>query len=244
MPVLSIRDLHVHYKGHHAVRGVSLDLEMGEKLVIMGPSGSGKSTLLKSIPRLVEPSSGTIIVDGVDVTKASPQELRKVRARIGYVPQNYGLFPHMTVLDNAILPLRLVHKIPREEAERRAMEALRALGIAELAHRYPAQLSGGQQQRAAIARALAIDPLLLLLDEPTSALDPESRASVVEALYTLAKLGKSMIVVTHEADFALSVADTLAYMEEGRIHAHGPPRDLIDGDPRVKKFLATVHEHC
>jgi len=239
LSLLEIRRLQVSYKGKHAVKGVDLDLSEGEKLVVMGPSGAGKSTLLKAIPLLVKPSSGRIVFDGLDLVKANSMQLRKARSKMGYVPQNYGLFPHLTVLDNITLPLRIVHKIPRREAEDRALKALNALGIGDLAHRYPAQLSGGQQQRAAIARALAIDPLLLLLDEPTSALDPESRAQVLDALYTLAKTGKAMIVVTHEADFALAVADKVAFMEDGRIVTVGPP-DKLREDPRIRKYLEAL----
>ncbi len=242
--LLDIRNLHVHYRGHHAVRGVNLTLQPGEKLVVMGPSGAGKSTLLKAIPRLVEPSQGTIIFNGIDVTKADLETLRKARSKIGYVPQNYGLFPHLTVLENATLPLRIVHKIPRRQAEERALRALEALAIRDLAHRYPAQLSGGQQQRAAIARALALDPLLLLLDEPTSALDPESRNYVIEALYTLAKTGRAMIIVTHEAELAAAVADKIAFMEEGAITAHGPPSTLLRSNHRVREYLASVNTQC
>jgi len=239
MPLLEIKGLHVSYRGKHAVKGVDLELSEGEKLVVMGPSGAGKSTLLKAIPLLVKPDSGKIIFNGLDLTSAGSAQLRRARSRMGYVPQNYGLFPHLTVLDNITLPLRIVHKVPRREAEERAIKALKALGIGDLAHRYPAQLSGGQQQRAAIARALAIDPLLLLLDEPTSALDPESRAQVLDALYTLARTGKAMIVVTHEADFALAVADKVAFMEDGRIVTVGPPEKLKE-DPRIRRYLEAL----
>ena len=244
MALLEIRDLRVSYKGVEAVRGVSLSLRAGEILVVMGPSGAGKSTLLKAIPRLVEPSGGSIVFEGVEVTALGPRELRSVRARMGYLPQNYGLFPHLTVLDNAALPLRLVKGLSREEARRRALTYLKALGIAQLAHRYPAQLSGGQQQRAALARALAMEPSLLLLDEPTSALDPESRASVIEALYQVAEMRKSMIIVTHEVDFALKVADRIAFMEQGRIVAVGEPREVLGGSERLKRFLDEIRGAC
>lgn len=244
MALLEVSNLAVSYKGVKAVSGVSFSLEAGEILVVMGPSGAGKSTLLKAIPRLVEPSGGSIVFDGVEVTTLGLRELRAVRARMGYLPQNYGLFPHLTVLDNAALPLRLVKRLGKEEARRRAFRYLEALGIAHLAHRYPAQLSGGQQQRAALARALAMEPSLLLLDEPTSALDPESRASVIDALYRIVEMKKSMIIVTHEVDFALKVGNRIAFMEQGRIFAIGEPREVIGRSERLKRFLDEIRGAC
>jgi len=241
-PVLEVRDLHVHYKGHHAVRGVSLTVEDGERLVVMGPSGAGKSTLVKAIPRLVKPTSGTILLEGECVSCADRKTLRRLRARMGYVPQSYSLFPHLRVIDNIVLPLVRVHKLPKKAAVERAMRHLEMLGIGDLASRYPAQLSGGQRQRAALARALALDPAILLLDEPTSALDPESRSSVVDALYRIARSGRSMLIVTHEADFALQVADRLVFMEEGRIVVMAPPGEALRHE-RVRQFLSSILEN-
>jgi len=238
--LLRLDGVRAAYNGVEVLHGVSLELAPSEKLVIMGPSGSGKTTLLRVIPRLVEPTAGRVIFRGVDITSLSEPELRRVRSRIGYLPQHYGLFPHMTVLENITLPLRVVKGIPRGEAERIAVEQLKRLGIEDLADRYPAQLSGGQQQRAALARSLAMDPDILLLDEPTSALDPESRLDVLEALYSVARLGKSMIIVTHEIDFALHTADRLAYMEKGEIIAEGEPREIVTRSSRVREFLYRV----
>jgi polar amino acid transport system ATP-binding protein len=234
--LLRLEGIRAAYSGSEVLHGVDLELGEGEKLVIMGPSGSGKSTLLKVIPRLIEPTAGRILFDGRDITAANGAELRRVRASIGYLPQHYGLFLHMRIIDNVAFPLRVVLRLPREEALERAWRYLEMLGIQDLAHRYPAQLSGGQQQRAALARALAMEPRLLLLDEPTSALDPESRADVLEALYEVAGMGKSMIIVTHELDFALQAADRLAFMENGTILAEGSPRKLLQEQPRIQEF--------
>ncbi len=220
MDLLIVENLYVGYGSRIVVRGVSFRLGRGEKLVVMGPNGAGKSTLLKAIPRLIEPVKGRIVFDGVDVTSLDEKRLRLVRARMGYVPQGGTLFPHMRVLDNVALPLRLVRGLSRREAVEKALQYLELMGVADLAERYPAQLSGGQQQRVALARALAMEPDLLLLDEPTANLDEESRREVLQALHRIASLGKSMIVVTHEKDFARRVADRVALMENGVLRPH------------------------
>ena len=238
MNLLLLDSIKAGYKGEEVLHGITLLLGSSEKLVIMGPSGSGKTTLLKVIPRLVEPTSGRIIFDGIDVTGlTSESELKGIRAKIGYLPQHYGLFFHMKVIDNVVFPLRVVRGIPKDKAIDIAMKYLKLFGIEDLAERYPAQLSGGQQQRAALARALAMDPKLLLLDEPTSALDPESRLDVLEALYEVARMGKSMIIVTHEIDFALEVADRLAFMENGIITVEGDPWEVLHSYPRIREFI-------
>ncbi|BAA80896.2 ABC transporter, ATP binding protein [Aeropyrum pernix K1] len=242
--LLEVRGLVVSYSGEKVLKGVDVSLSYGEKLVIMGPSGSGKSTLLKAIPRLVEPDSGSIVFRGVDVTRLSGSQLRMVRRKIGYLPQSYSLFPHMTVLRNITYPLEKALGLSRRDAEERAVKYLSMLGIEDLAHRHPARLSGGQQQRAALARALAMEPDILLLDEPTSALDPESRADVLEALFRVATLGKAMIVVTHEADFAVKVADRMAFMEDGIVKEEGKPSELVEGSERVRRFLESILESC
>ena len=221
-PLLQLENLVVGYQGKPVVKGVTLALERGERLVVMGPNGAGKSTLLKAIPRLVEPMSGRIVFDGVDVTALPARGLRAVRARMGYLPQGSTLFPHMRVLDNVALPLRVVLRMPRREAEERARRYLALMGVEHLANRYPAQLSGGQRQRVALARALAMEPDLLLLDEPTANLDPESRLEVLKALYRVASLGKAMIVVTHEQEFARKLAHRILEMRDGRIVAEKP----------------------
>ncbi len=246
MNLLELVAVEAGYRSKRVLHGVSLGLGYGEKLVVMGPSGSGKTTLLKVIPRLVEPWKGRIVFEGVDITRANGRELRRVRSQIGYLPQHYGLFLHMRVIDNIVFPLTVVKKVPREEALKTAEKLMKMLGIEELAYKYPAQLSGGQQQRVALARALAMNPKLLLLDEPTSALDPESRADVLEALYQVAKTGCSMVIVTHEVDFALETADRIAFMENGRIVVEGKPAEVLE-HPRVKAFLervlGTYHRH-
>ncbi|MCE4604842.1 MAG: ATP-binding cassette domain-containing protein [Aeropyrum sp.] len=242
--LLSVQGLVVAYGRKRVLHGVGLELNPGEKLVIMGPSGSGKSTLLRAIPRLIEPEEGRIIFMGIDITRLKGRELRSVRRRMGFLPQSYSLFPHMTVLKNITYPLQKSLGLDRRAAEERALKYLSMLGIDSLAERHPARLSGGQQQRAALARALAMEPEVLLLDEPTSALDPESRADVLDALYSVARIGKSMIVVTHEADFALSVADRMLFMEDGKIIEEGTPGELIGRSGRVKKFLESILEEA
>lgn len=227
------------YRGREVLRGVSFTLERGEKMVIIGPNGSGKSTLLKVLLRLVEPWSGRIVFDGVNLTKLGDGELRRVRSRMAYLPQHHGLFPHMKVLDNVAFPLVAVKGLPREEARKVALRHLALMGVEDLAERYPLQLSGGQQQRVALARALSMDAELLLLDEPTSALDPESRAEVLDALKSVARMGKSMILVTHEIGFALEVADKLAYIEDGRLLAVGEPHDVLS-NPRARRFVYMI----
>jgi polar amino acid transport system ATP-binding protein len=218
-PVLIVEGLRASYGKHEVLRGVNLRVGRGEKVVVMGPSGSGKSTLLKCIVRLVKP-----------------------RAKTGFVFQQYNLFPHMTVLRNLTLPLEVVKKVPKKEAERRAMEILREFGLEEFAHRYPLQLSGGQQQRVAIARALLMDPVLLLLDEPTSALDPELRLEVLEMLIEVAKQGRSMLIVTHELDFAKAAADRIALMDGGVIIEEGEPGEILSNpkSERARKFLVEI----
>lgn len=240
-PVLLVEGLKASYGKHEVLRGVNLSVGRGEKVIVMGPSGSGKSTLLKCIVRLVKPTAGRIVLDGDDVT-SDHVDIRKVRAKTGFVFQQYNLFPHMTVLRNLTLPLEVVKKVPKKEAERRAMEILREFGLEEFAHRYPLQLSGGQQQRVAIARALLMDPVLLLLDEPTSALDPELRLEVLEMLIEVAKQGRSMLIVTHELDFAKAAADRIALMDGGVIIEEGEPGEILSNpkSERARKFLVEI----
>jgi len=239
--VLVVEGLKAGYGDRVVLRGVSLSVKRGEKVVIMGPSGSGKSTLLKCIVRLVEPWAGRIVLDGEEVTSNSA-DLRRIRAKTGFVFQQYNLFPHMTVLRNLTLPLEVVKKLPKKEAERKALKLLRMLGLEEFAHKYPLQLSGGQQQRVAIARALAMDPVLLLLDEPTSALDPELRYEVLETLFEIARQGRSMLIVTHELDFAEAAADRLILLDNGVIIEEGDPWEMIHNPrtERTKRFLVKI----
>ncbi len=235
--LLDIRCLTTGYRGKPIIECLSLSVAKSERVVIMGPSGSGKTTLLKTIPLLVKPLSGEIWFDGVEMTGLSDDKLREKRAMIGYLPQHYVLFPHLTVIQNIILPLRVVKHMGEEEALRVAEKQMRILGIEDLAEKYPAQLSGGQRQRAAFARALSMNPKLLLLDEPTSALDPESRIDVLESLYKVSMTGIAMVIVTHEVDFALDIADRIVFMENGSIIASGDPSDLIKNNSRIGRFV-------
>ncbi|MFH7835988.1 MAG: amino acid ABC transporter ATP-binding protein [Candidatus Aenigmatarchaeota archaeon] len=236
--ILTIKELRAGYGKVEVLRGVNLEVNKGEKIVIIGPSGSGKSTLLKCIPMLVKPWSGEIIFNDKVVTN-DPSSLKEIRTKIGFVFQQYSLFPHMNLLRNVALPLELGKDLKKKDAENIALSILSRLGLSDLAFKYPLELSGGQQQRAAIARALAIDPILLLLDEPTSALDPELRYEVVETLYDVAKQGRSMIIVTHEIDFAEAAADRVIFIEDGVIVEEGDAREILKKPKitRTEKFL-------
>ncbi|MEM1575575.1 MAG: amino acid ABC transporter ATP-binding protein [Nitrososphaerota archaeon] len=236
--ILTIKELRAGYGKVEVLKGINLEVDKGEKIVVIGPSGSGKSTLLKCIPMLIKPWSGEIIFNGKVVTN-DPSSLKEIRTKIGFVFQQYSLFPHMNLLRNVALPLELGKGLKKKDAENIALSILSRLGLSDLAFKYPLELSGGQQQRAAIARALAIDPILLLLDEPTSALDPELRYEVVETLYDVAKQGRSMIIVTHEIDFAEAAADRVIFIEGGIIVEEGDAREMLKKPKiaRTEKFL-------
>ena len=228
----------------HALHDVDLTVERGEVLVVIGPSGSGKSTLCRTINRLEPIDSGRIAIDGV----ALPEEgraLARLRADVGMVFQSFNLFAHKTVLDNVTLGPVKVRRMSKDAAREKAMQLLRRVGIAEKADRYPAELSGGQQQRAAIARALAMDPKLMLFDEPTSALDPEMIKEVLDVMVELATEGTTMVVVSHEMGFARSAARRVAFMDEGRIVELASP-DRFFGHPetdRARDFLSKILAH-
>ncbi|NDC02867.1 MAG: amino acid ABC transporter ATP-binding protein [Betaproteobacteria bacterium] len=228
----------------HVLRDINLDILKGEKLVICGPSGSGKSTLIRCINRLEEHQEGDIVIDGItlgDDVKA----IDAVRKQVGMVFQQFNLFPHLTVLENLTLSPMWVSKVPRKEAEERAMLQLERVRIAEQASKYPLQLSGGQQQRVAIARALCLRPKIMLFDEPTSALDPEMIKEVLDVMIELAGQGITMVVVTHEMGFAKAVADRVIFMDQGQIVEQAPP-DLFFNDPqsdRTKDFLSKILGH-
>ncbi|NCW80499.1 MAG: amino acid ABC transporter ATP-binding protein [Betaproteobacteria bacterium] len=228
----------------HVLRDINLDILKGEKLVICGPSGSGKSTLIRCINRLEEHQEGDIVIDGItlgDDVKA----IDAVRKQVGMVFQQFNLFPHLTVLENLTLSPMWVSKVPRKEAEERAMQQLERVRIAEQANKYPLQLSGGQQQRVAIARALCLRPKIMLFDEPTSALDPEMIKEVLDVMIELAGQGITMVVVTHEMGFAKAVADRVIFMDQGQIVEQAPP-DLFFNDPqsdRTKDFLSKILGH-
>jgi polar amino acid transport system ATP-binding protein len=218
---------------------IDVSVDAGEVLVVIGPSGSGKSTLLRCINLLEPLDSGRIFFEGEEIT-GKGVDVSAVRQRIGIVFQQFNLFPHLRAIDNLTLAVRRVRKVPREQAEQRALELLRRVGLEEKARHYPHQLSGGQQQRVAIARALMMDPHVMLFDEITSALDPELVGEVLVVMRDLAReMGMTMIVVTHEMQFAREVGDRLIFMDEGRIVEQGQPADVLDRpkEERTKKFL-------
>jgi len=242
--ILEIEDLHKRFGNLEVLKGVSFNVYRGETKVIIGPSGAGKSTLLRCINLLVKPDRGRIFLEGEEITKPKVN-LIKVRQKIGFVFQHFNLFMHLTALDNVRIGLIKVRKLSKEEATKRAQEALRLVGIDEkLWNLYPAQLSGGQQQRVAIARAIAMEPKIILFDEPTSALDPELIGEVLNVMEDLARRKMTMLVVTHEMGFAMKVADEILFMDDGRIVERGPPRQLLFNPKheRTKRFLSRIKE--
>jgi polar amino acid transport system ATP-binding protein len=243
-PIIVVKDLHKRFGGIHAVDGVSLEVERGKVIVIIGPSGSGKSTLLRCVNHLEAPSSGEIWIEGELVTN-HPSQLNRIRAEIGMVFQLFNLFPHLTVLENVALAQRVVRQRNREEATETARAQLERVGIPEKADAYPGQLSGGQQQRVAIARALAMDPKIMLFDEPTSALDPEMIKEVLDVMLALAKEGMTMLVVSHEMGFARAAADEMIFMDAGKIVERTTPELLFSKprEERTKLFLSQILRH-
>lgn len=238
---VEVRGIHKSFGPVEVLKGIDLAIEPGEVVCIIGPSGSGKSTLLRLMNRLEEPTAGDVIVDDQVIT--SPKtDINAVRSRMGMVFQNFNLFPHMTVLENVAIAVHKVKKLSKQEARRIALEKLSDVGLAEKAQRRPAQLSGGQQQRVAMARALAMDPELMLFDEVTSALDPELVKGVLDVMTRLAKGGMTMVVVTHEMGFARRVADRVVFMDGGVIVEQGAPDDIFDRpqSERLRRFLSQV----
>ena len=227
--------------GFHALRGVDLEVNRGEKVVIMGPSGSGKSTFLRTFNALEDYQEGTVVVDGMELTN-DLRNIDAVRKEVGMVFQQFNLFPHLSVLDNLLLAPIWVRKRNRAEVEQQALALLERVGIAEQAHKFPGQLSGGQQQRVAIARALCMEPRLMLFDEPTSSLDPEKVREVLDVMRQLAIDGMTMVVVTHEVGFAREVADRVVLMDEGRVVEIAPPDQFFNHPEheRSKRFLAQI----
>ncbi len=241
--VLSIRDLHKIYPGGvHAVRGVSFDVQEGESVAVIGSSGSGKSTVLRCINRLIEPTEGVIELRGEQINTPSAN-VNEVRSRIGMVFQSFELFSHLKVLDNVTLGLRHVRGMSKSKAEEVALDVLERVDMLERIEAYPGNLSGGQKQRVAIARALAMKPEVILFDEPTSALDPELIGSVLQTIRGLADQGMTMVIVTHEINFARDVADRIVYLDQGKVAEEGP--SSIINQPkteRLQRFLSSMHE--
>ena len=234
MSIISMRNVSKFFGDFQALRDVSLDVAVGERVVVCGPSGSGKSTLIRCINRLEAHEVGDIIVDGVTLTD-KPADLGKIRGTVGMVFQQFNLFPHLTVLENLCLGPRRVLGLSEVQARERAMKHLERVQIPDQADKYPRQLSGGQQQRVAIARSLCMEPRILLFDEPTSALDPEMIAEVLDVMTELATSGMTMIVVTHEMGFARRVADRMVFMDKGEIVEVGAPEDVFTA-PKSKRF--------
>ena len=241
--LISVQNLKKHYLDGSvkALDDVSIEFEKGRVVVIIGPSGSGKSTLLRSLNLLEEPTEGHILLEGTDILDAKT-DINLMRRKMGMVFQQFNLFPHMTILKNlTIAPVKLL-KISKEEAEKKAMELLERVGLADRADAYPAQLSGGQKQRVAIVRALCMAPEVMLFDEPTSALDPEMVGEVLDVMKELAKEGMTMIVVTHEMGFAREVADEVVFMDGGQIIERGTPDEIFQSpkSERLQSFLAKL----
>lgn len=238
---VSIRDLHKSFGDNVVLRGIDLDVHRGEVVVVLGPSGSGKSTMLRCVNLLETPTSGSIVFEGVDITGRGV-DINKVRAKLGMVFQQFNLFPHLTAKKNVMIAQQKVLKRSREEAERIAVEELTKVGLADRVDYLPAQLSGGQQQRVAIARALAMNPQVMLFDEATSALDPELVRDVLGVMRDLAREGMTMIVVTHEMQFARDVADRVIFMDGGVIVEQGTPEQVFDHpqSERTKDFLGHI----
>jgi general L-amino acid transport system ATP-binding protein len=243
-PIIICRGVHKWFDDFHALKGIDMDVEVGEVIVIFGPSGSGKSTFIRTINRLEEHQRGQIIVDGIELSH-DVRNIEKIREETGMVFQQFNLFPHLTVIQNISLAPIWVKKYPKEEAEEKALKLLERVGIPEQAYKFPGQLSGGQQQRVAIARALAMEPKIMMFDEPTSALDPEMIKEVLDAMTDLAKSGMTMLVVTHEMGFARAVADRMFFFDEGLVVESGTPSDIFENpkEDRTKLFLSQILQH-
>jgi len=244
-PIITFDKVNKWYGNNfHVLRDIDLVVTKGERIVICGPSGSGKSTLIRCINRLEEHQQGRLAVDGVELTD-DVKAIEKIRREVGMVFQQFNLFPHLTVLENLTLAPMWVGKMPRKEAEERAMLQLQRVRIAEQAQKYPLQLSGGQQQRVAIARALCLTPKIMLFDEPTSALDPEMIKEVLDVMTELAGQGITMICVTHEMGFAKAVADRVIFMDQGQIVEENSPHEFFNNprSDRTKDFLSKILGH-
>ncbi|MBW6399025.1 amino acid ABC transporter ATP-binding protein [Roseomonas sp. HJA6] len=242
--MVEARAIHKHFGHLHVLKGVDLKVAEKELVFLIGPSGSGKSTLLRCLNRLEDPSSGQVIVDGIDMLDAKT-DINKARQRIGMVFQSFNLYPHMTALGNVMLALRKVQGLGRAEAEAKARAALARVHLADRADHYPLQLSGGQQQRVAIARAIALEPRVMLFDEPTSALDPELVGGVLAVMRELREDGMTMVVVSHEMGFAKAAADRVVFMADGLIVEEGLPAEIFSQPKhdRTRAFISQIERH-
>ena len=240
--LIQVKDLVKTFENRiHAIDHVSLDINQGDVVVIVGPSGSGKSTFLRSLNLLEEPTSGEVIFEGVNIA-GKKVNIDAHRQKMGMVFQHFNLFPHLTILENMILAPMKVKKMPKQDAEEKALSLLARVGLEDRAHAYPIQLSGGQKQRVAFVRALCMEPEVMLFDEPTSALDPEMVGEVLEVMKSLARSGMTMVVVTHEMGFAREVATRVIFMDSGKIVEENPPEEFFahPKSDRLKDFLAKV----
>ena len=240
-PIIQIRDVNKWFGEFQVLKNINLEVEKNKKIVVCGPSGSGKSTLIRCINRLEEHQEGQIVVDGNELNE-NTKNIEQIRSEVGMVFQQFNLFPHLSILDNCTLAPIWVKKMPKKKAEELAMKHLEKVQIADQASKYPGQLSGGQQQRTAIARALCMEPKIMLFDEPTSALDPEMIKEVLDAMVNLAKAGMTMIVVTHEMGFAKEVADEVIFMDEGMIVERAETKEFFANpkSDRTKLFLSQI----
>jgi general L-amino acid transport system ATP-binding protein len=244
-PIITFEKVNKWYgNSFHVLRDIDLSVAKGERIVICGPSGSGKSTLIRCINRLEEHQQGRLVVDGTELSD-DVKAIERVRKEVGMVFQQFNLFPHLTVLENLTLAPMWVGKMPKKDAEERAMQQLKRVRIAEQAGKYPLQLSGGQQQRVAIARALCLTPKIMLFDEPTSALDPEMIKEVLDVMIELAEGGITMLCVTHEMGFAKAVANRVIFMDQGQIVEQNAPHEFFDNpqSERTKDFLSKILGH-
>ena len=240
--MIHVNNLYKSFGKNNVLKGIDEHIKKGEVVVVIGPSGSGKSTFLRCLNLLEEPTSGNVIFEDNDITDKKKVDINKIREKMGMVFQQFNLFPHKTVLENlTIAPLK-VKKISKEQAEKKALELLERVGLTNKAKAYPSSLSGGQKQRIAIARALAMEPDVMLFDEPTSALDPEMVGEVLSVMKDLAKEGMTMVVVTHEMGFAREVGDRILFMDEGNIVEQGTPEKIFSNpqNPRTIDFLSKV----
>ena len=242
--MISVKNLEKNFGKHEEIkvlRGINETVKKGETVVVIGPSGSGKSTFLRCLNLLEKPSGGQIFIEGEEIT-SKKCDVNAIRQKIGMVFQHFNLFPHLTILENITLAPVKLKKMTKEDANKRAMELLQRVGLADKASSYPQQLSGGQKQRIAIVRSLAMNPDIMLFDEPTSALDPEMVGEVLDVMKELSREGMTMVVVTHEMGFAREVADTVLFMDEGVVAAKGTPQEIFGGNEnrRLQDFLSKV----